>query len=94
MRDYGSAAEFLADFSPDITGCLVVDHHMPDMTGLELLILLRNQGIDIPVIVVTGQGDSVLKKKVEDAGAVTMLHKPVNGNELGALIRSVMPNKP
>jgi two-component system response regulator FixJ len=93
VRDYGSAAEFLADFRTNMTGCLVVDHHMPDMTGLDLLIHLREQNIDMPVIVVTGQGDAVLKQRVEAAGAVTMLHKPVNGNELGALIKKVMPKK-
>lgn len=93
VRDYASATEFLADFKPDLAGCLVVDQHMPGMTGLELLIHLRKQGIGIPVIVVTGQGDAALKQRVLDAGALTMLQKPVNGNELSALIRSVMPNK-
>lgn len=93
VRDYGSAREFLADFAPVVPGCLVVDHHMPDMTGLELLQHLRKQNIIIPVIIITGDGDDLLKEKAVKAGALTMLHKPVNGNELSALIRSIMPNK-
>jgi DNA-binding response OmpR family regulator len=66
---------------------------MPDMTGLDLLKHLRKQNIDVPVIVMTGQGDEILKKMAVDAGAVTMLHKPVNGNELCAMIHGVMTNK-
>jgi two-component system response regulator FixJ len=92
VRDYGSAREFLAEFEPVASGCLVVDHHMPDMTGLELLLDLRKRGITIPVIVITGDGDALLKEKAIKAGALTMLHKPVNGRELAALIKSVIPN--
>ncbi len=94
VRDYGSAAEFLADFEPCDTSCIIVDHHMPDMTGLELLTHLRENGIAVPVIVFTGQGDASLQEKALQAGAVTMLHKPVDGEELIVLIESVIANKP
>jgi FixJ family two-component response regulator len=29
VRDYGSARDFLAEFTPPAAGCLIVDHHMP-----------------------------------------------------------------
>ncbi len=93
VRDYGSAAEFLADFEPCDTSCIIVDQHMPDMTGLELLTHLREKGIAVPVIVITGQGDASLQEKALKAGAVTMLHKPVDGEELITLIESVIVNK-
>jgi two-component system response regulator FixJ len=94
VRDYGSAGEFLAEFAPIEPSCLVVDHHMPDMNGLELLLHLRKEGVSVPVIVITGAGDAVLKEKVLQAGAVTMLHKPVDGDELIALIQTLTANKP
>jgi two-component system response regulator FixJ len=93
VRDYGSAGEFLADFAPVEPSCLIVDHHMPDMTGLELLMQLRKNGITVPVIVITGKGDPVLKQKALEAGAVTMLHKPVDGDELIALIETVIAGR-
>jgi two-component system response regulator FixJ len=93
VRDYGSAKEFLADFVPIEPGCLIADYHMPDMTGLDLLLHLRQEGITVPVIIVTGQGDSALKQKALKAGAVTMLHKPVDGDELIALIESVVADR-
>jgi two-component system response regulator FixJ len=94
VRDYGSATEFLKDFKPSEPGCIIVDHHMPDMTGLDLLLHLRKQGISVPVIVITGQGDAVLKQKALQAGAASMLHKPVDGEELIGLIEEVMANNP
>jgi two-component system response regulator FixJ len=93
VRDYGSAGEFLADFAPVKPSCLIVDHHMPDMTGLDLLLHLRKEGVTVPVIVITGQGDPVLKEKAIKAGAVTMLHKPVDGDELIELIESLIAVK-
>ncbi len=90
VHDYGSAGDFLADFAADRPSCLVVDHHMPDMTGLELLLHLRREGIAIPVIIITGAGDPVLKEKALKAGAVTLLQKPVDGDELITLIESVI----
>jgi FixJ family two-component response regulator len=91
VRDYGSARDFLADFTPPAAGCLIVDHHMPDMTGLELLLHLRKLGHAIPVIVITGKGDAALRDKAIRAGAVDLLYKPVDGEELIKLIESVLP---
>lgn len=93
VRDYGSAGEFLAAFAPVEPSCLIVDHHMPDMTGLELLLHLRKEGNTVPVIVITGGGDAVLKEKALQAGAVTMLHKPVDGDELITLIESLIAGR-
>jgi FixJ family two-component response regulator len=61
------------------------------MTGLELLLHLRREGITIPVIVITGRGDEMLRQKAIQAGAVNLLYKPVDGEELIALIESVLP---
>lgn len=91
VRDYGSARDFLADFASPAAGCLIVDHHMPDMTGLELLLHLRREGHTIPVIVITGKGDAALREKAIKAGAVNLLYKPVDGEELITLIESVLP---
>lgn len=93
VKDFGSAGEFLANFSPVEPSCLIVDHHMPDMTGLELLLHLRKEGIGVPVIVITGKGDDVLKGKALQAGAMTMLHKPVDAEELITLIESLIADK-
>jgi two-component system response regulator FixJ len=86
VRDFPSAREFLDAFDPTQPGVLVVDFHMPEMNGLELLRHLRAEGHDLPVIVITGRGDAALAERVLDAGAMAMLYKPVDGNELAALL--------
>jgi two-component system response regulator FixJ len=93
VRDYESARAFLEDFQPDVTGFLIADHHMPDMTGLELLQHLRSNAITIPAVVITGQGDVALEHKFKAVGAIAMLHKPVDGDELMTLVKSHFPNK-
>jgi FixJ family two-component response regulator len=91
--DYASAADFLADFKPGAVGCLIVDHHMPDMTGLELLQHLQAESGAPPTIVISGQGDERLKQHVMSAGAITMLNKPVDADELIELIERVTLNR-
>jgi two-component system response regulator FixJ len=49
---------------------------MPDIDGLELLRRLRDQGIRLPVIVMTGQGDIAIAVQAMKAGAVDFLEKP------------------
>ena len=92
VRDYASARGYLADFDSNSTakGCLILDLHMPEMSGLELLETLRARGAMFPIIVFTGRGDDALKEQVIGAGAVAMLHKPVDDKELVSLIEQAM----
>ena len=92
VQGYPSAKAFLDDFEPDSTGCLIVDHHMPDMTGLELLQHLRVRDTKIPTIFITGRGDAAMTENALKAGAIAVLNKPVDGDELITLIESVMLN--
>lgn len=79
---YASAIEFLNRGNPDWCRCLLVDQHMPDVSGLELLEILRARHITTPAIVMTGASDSRLTERAKRAGALTVLHKPIQGDEL------------
>jgi FixJ family two-component response regulator len=89
VREYSSAKDFLADPDRRSHGCLVLDMHMPEMSGLELLEILRGQGSSLPVIVLTGRGDVSLQEHVERSGAVTLLAKPVDADLLLRTIQRV-----
>ena len=89
VRDYGSAREFFLHLCKNPKGCVLLDLHMPGMSGLEILELLRAQGCDLPVIVITGKGDAILKERVKRAGGAEFLDKPVDESVLmGALDRA------
>jgi FixJ family two-component response regulator len=68
----------LADGPPD---CVVLDFHMPELTGLDVLHALRRTGSRLPVIVITGRHDLASEAKCKAAGALAYLPKPI-GNKV------------
>jgi FixJ family two-component response regulator len=90
--DYASAADFLSAFRPGAVGCLVVDQNMPEMTGIELLQHLQHSPGAPPSIMITAQGAAQLTEKARAAGALAVVEKPVDADELIGLIEKVMLN--
>ena len=81
-RCFASAAEFLASGEIDSLGALLIDQHMPGIDGVELLEVLRNRNVLTPAIMMTGGTDPNLENRAKKAGALTLLHKPLIGDEL------------
>jgi len=85
-QDFESAEAFLAAYHPAGAGCLLVDAHMPGMSGVGLLGELRARGDHLPVILMTGHGDIGLAVDAMRAGACDFIEKPVGRVELLASI--------
>ena len=87
-----SNAEDLLDFSKKqshgIAGCLILDVRMPGITGVELHDVLLKEGIDIPVIFITGHGSVSLAVKSMKKGAIDFLEKPFSDEEICRLVDS------
>jgi two-component system response regulator FixJ len=79
---YPSAAALLGEVALQRGDCLILDNHMPGMTGLELVQTLRSRDINIPVIMFTGRSDALLKERAIRAGVLIVLDKPVNEDHL------------
>lgn len=79
---YDSAAALLRGASLQKGDCLVLDNHMPEMTGIELVEELREKGLRIPIIMFTGRSDALLKQRALRAGVLIVLDKPVNEDHL------------
>jgi two-component system, LuxR family, response regulator FixJ len=75
VRTFDSATAFLAS-APTGLGCVLTDVRMPEIDGLALLRRLREQGVRLPVIVMTGQGDIAIAVQAMKAGAIDFLEKP------------------
>ena len=82
VTDHASGDDFLRKFSGLALGCVLLDIHMPGISGLELLRILRSRGVQIPVIAISGQADSELRADFTQNGALAVFDKPVNEDEL------------
>jgi two-component system response regulator DctR len=81
-RSWPSAEAFLADYSDEMHGCLVLDVRMEGMSGVELYDHLLAQQSRLPVIFLTGHGDVPLAVAALKKGAFDFVEKPFNDNEL------------
>src|SRR5262245_36304193 len=81
-RAFGAADEFLASRMPDAPACLVLDVHMPGLSGLELQQELGQRGIFAPIIFITGQANIPMTVRAMKAGAVEFLSKPFRDEDL------------
>ena len=88
-REFASA-DLLLQAEIDEMGCLLVDLHMPEISGLELLRLLRARGLKRPVIVVSGRRDPVQDAEVWAAGASALLSKPFDDQQLLDLVAQAL----
>ena len=79
---FSSAEEFLASDSIGQTECLLLDITMPGISGPELHSELTLQGRNIPVIYITGGGDSTTRARMLKRGAVECLRKPFSDEAL------------
>jgi FixJ family two-component response regulator len=79
---FDSADEFLANFSIEMAGCLVLDIRMPGMGGLELQQKLIELGSTLPIIFITGHGDVPMAVEAMQKGAVDFIQKPFRDQEL------------
>src|SRR5439155_23693552 len=77
-----SAQEFLAAERPKAAGCLLLDVQLPGLSGLDLQQELAKAGVKIPIIFITGYGDIPTSVRVIKAGALELLTKPVNREDL------------
>lgn len=78
---FGSAVEYLAYPKPDVPACLILDVHLPDINGLDLLSQAREQPHP-QIVFITGRGDIPTSVRAMKAGAVDFLTKPLKEADL------------
>jgi two-component system response regulator FixJ len=73
---------FLAGFEREGIGAIVLDVRMPGISGLSVLDTLVSEGVDQPVIMLTGHGTVEMCRRAFKAGAAEFLEKPVDDEAL------------
>jgi FixJ family two-component response regulator len=94
VEAFDSAEAFLRSDRLRDTSCLVADIQMPQMSGLELLGRLTDQGRRIPTIFITAFPDENVRARASEAGAVGFLSKPFSDDELFTCIRAALNRRP
>jgi two-component system response regulator FixJ len=90
VRAHSCAKAFLELLPLSGRSCLVTDLCMPHINGIELLHRLQRLSMDVPAIVITGQGDIAAAVQAMKAGAFDFLEKPLKEDVLIAAINGAM----
>lgn len=89
---YVSAEDYISTVGGKSFSCVVTDIHMPGMSGIDLMHRLAAQGSTTPVVLITARSDTNLEAKAAAAGAVCLLRKPFEINDLIGCIEGAVRN--
>lgn len=87
---YADAGQFLSGVVPNQPGCVVADVRMPGLSGLDLQRRLREDRIDLPVIIITGHGDVAMAVAALKEGAADFIEKPFDEDVFLSAIDSAL----
>lgn len=94
VETFTHAVSFLEYNHPKLPSCLVLDIRLPDINGLELQEKMIKQGINIPIIFITGYGDVSKTVKAIKSGAIDFFMKPFTAATLlDAIVLAIIESK-
>jgi FixJ family two-component response regulator len=85
---YGSGQAVLSDPSPPRPALILLDLQMPGISGVPLMLRLRERWPGVPIVVMTGLDHPLLAEKMIAAGATAFLSKPVSRNQIVGVLES------
>lgn len=89
-RGFESGSEFLSFYKPAMPGCLILDIHMPGMSGIELQENLCAGGFNLPIIIVSGKAVVSDAVKTMKLGTFEFIEKPYDPKFLLARVREAL----
>jgi two-component system response regulator FixJ len=92
-RQHVSALSFLENVAPDEGDCVLLDLRMPEMSGLELLVKMKEARFFMPVVMMTAYANVELAIRVMKEGAVDLLQKPFSDETLMAALRVALAQR-
>jgi FixJ family two-component response regulator len=93
VATFASGDDFLAGLDARRPDCVVLDIHMPGLSGLDVQARLKAAHIDLPVIFITASDEFDLGRQTLEAGGAHLLRKPFSNDELLAAIGKALRNE-
>ena len=93
VATFASGEDFLAALDARRPDCVVLDIHMPGITGFDVQARLKAALIGVPVIFITASDEVDLDRQSFDAGGAQLLRKPFSNDQLLAAITSALQAK-
>lgn len=90
VQAWADPLAFAEGFDRDAIGAIVMDVRMPGIGGLALLDRLVGEGVDQPIVMLTGHGTVDLCRRAFKSGAAEFLEKPVDDERLLEALQSAI----
>jgi len=90
---FSSGDEFLASLAVRVPACVILDVHMPEISGFAVQAQLGASNFDIPAVFITASDDPDLDATVRDAHGIALLRKPFASKDLLAAVGDALRSK-
>ncbi|MFW9262457.1 ATP-binding protein [Nostoc sp. CALU 546] len=91
LSEVGDGNDAFSALSTTAYDCVFLDYRLPDQDGLTLIQQLRSSEIQVPLVVLTGQGDEQIAVQLIEAGATDYLSKSrISPEALAQVLRSAI----
>lgn len=87
---YASGEEFLTALAESMPRCVVLDVHLPGLSGIEVQRQLRSDRVQVPVVFITASEDPGLEREASESGGLCLLRKPFSSDQLLAAVASAL----
>ena len=87
---YASGRELLAEADFGHIDCVIIDQNMPGLTGTDVLLEIERRRYSVPSILITGAVDGKSATAAERLGAMTIIRKPMNADELLSFVEAAV----
>jgi len=89
VRTYASPSELLRDDDLPAFSCLIVDYHMPEMDGLNVITRLRERRTPLHAVLITSHPSASIRERARATG-VPVIEKPFNADLLRATVAATV----
>src|SRR5262245_53169422 len=91
---FGSGEEFLDSLVMRVPACVILDVHMPGLSGFDAAARLRSAHHAVPIVFITASDDATLDRAASAAGGSALLRKPFPADTLLMEINAALRGKP